>query len=245
MVMPKKHYLKKELDELIKSDIFIFEFIESSSLDGIWYWDIENIENQWMSERFWTILGYDPKQKEHKAIEWQKLVHEDDLKQALDNLNKHLEDASSPYDQIIRYRHADGSIAWIRCRGLAIRDENGKPIRMVGTHNDLTMVMDSLKKVEKYYGLSRLNEDLTKKYNEEYNNRLEAQKTNRDNERYFNIINRFVISLNLDLQGNILSVSDAFCKVSGYSKEEVIGKPYISLLYPNTEEEFFREIKIS
>ncbi len=37
---------------------------------------------------------------------------------------------------MVRYRHADGSTVWVRCRGLAIRDESGRPIRMLGAHDD-------------------------------------------------------------------------------------------------------------
>ncbi|RXJ68885.1 hypothetical protein CRV08_05455 [Halarcobacter ebronensis] len=243
MQISETHYLKEELDKLIKSDIFIFEFIESSSLDGIWYWDLENPENQWMSERFWKILGFDPKDKEHKSIEWQKLVHEEDLKLALDNFHKHLEDSSYPYDQILRYKHANGSVVWIRCRGLAIRDENGKPIRMIGAHNDMTMVMDSLKKLESYNGLDKLNQDLTQKYKQEQTQRIEVQKINRTIERHINLIDKFIISATLDLDGVIASVSNAFCKVSGYTKKELLGKSYSKFLYPDIQDEFIKKIK--
>lgn len=57
------NYLKKELYELFVNDVNIFEFIQSGSLDGIWYWDLENIENEWMSPKFWETLGYEPKEK--------------------------------------------------------------------------------------------------------------------------------------------------------------------------------------
>ena len=57
------NYLEKELYELIRTDNSIFTFLQSGSLDGIWYWDLENPENEWMSERFWTTLGYDPKKE--------------------------------------------------------------------------------------------------------------------------------------------------------------------------------------
>lgn len=36
-----ENYLKNELYNLIKEDSSIFEFIQSGSLDGIWYWDLE------------------------------------------------------------------------------------------------------------------------------------------------------------------------------------------------------------
>jgi len=52
--------------------------------------ELENPENEWMSQRFWTILGYDPKEKKHLASEWQDLIHPDDLQDAIGNLKKTL-----------------------------------------------------------------------------------------------------------------------------------------------------------
>ena len=135
---PDEYYLKKELYEQFQKDSSLFEFLQLGSLDGIWYWDLENPEREWMSPRFWTLLGYDPEDKKHLASEWQDIINQDDLKIALDNFVKHCEDATHPYDQIVRYRHKDGSTVWVRCRGIAIRDQTGKPIRMLGAHTDLT-----------------------------------------------------------------------------------------------------------
>lgn len=133
-------YLKHELDELIKRDSSIFDFLRLGSLDGIWYWDLENPANEWMSPRFWTVLGFDPAEKKHLASEWQDLIHPDDLQVALDNFTEHCDDPNHPYDQVVRYRHRDGSTIWVRCRGIAIRDKTGKPIRMLGAHTDLTQL---------------------------------------------------------------------------------------------------------
>jgi PAS domain S-box-containing protein len=94
-----------------------------------------------MSPRFWELFGYDPATKQHLSSEWQEMIHPDDLQVALDNFRKHCADPAHPYDQIVRYTHRDGSTVWVRCRGIAIRDRNGKPIRMLGAHNDLTQVM--------------------------------------------------------------------------------------------------------
>ena len=132
------YYLKKELYNLVASDSSIFDFIQQGALDGLWYWDLEQPENEWMSPRFWTILGYDPDTKQHMPDEWQDLIFKADLETAIDNFNKHCKDPDHPYDQVVRYRHQDGSVVWIRCRGIVIRDEKGKPIRMLGAHTDLT-----------------------------------------------------------------------------------------------------------
>ncbi|MFC4701152.1 ATP-binding protein [Glaciecola siphonariae] len=132
------HRLEKELYELVEKDEQIFKFIEQSSLDGMWYWDLENPEHEWMSERFWTTLGYDPKEMKHLASEWQDIINQEDLNLAFDNFTKHCENPEHPYDQIVRYTHKQGHTVWIRCRGLAIRDHEGKAVRMLGAHTDLT-----------------------------------------------------------------------------------------------------------
>ncbi len=136
--MSSENYLKKELYDLIKTDSKIFDFVQNSCLDGVWYWDLEQPENEWMNEKFWTTLGYDPEKMPHKSEAWQSIINQDDLNLALDNFNKHCEDPNHPYDQTVRYTHKNGSTVWIRCRGLAIRDDNNKPIRMLGAHHDVT-----------------------------------------------------------------------------------------------------------
>ena len=132
------HYLKRELDALLRDDPTIFEFIESASLDGMWYWDLERPEEEWMSRRFWETLGYDPDEMPHKAAAWMDIIDAEDLELAKQNVGKHLADPSHAYDQTVRYRHKHGHTVTIRCRGLAIRDADGKPLRMLGAHNDLT-----------------------------------------------------------------------------------------------------------
>ena len=153
------NYLKKELYDLINNDPSIFEFIQSGSLDGIWYWDLENPEMEWMSPKFWQTLGYDPKAMKHLSSEWQGIIFKEDLEMANLNFQKHCDDPNHPYDQIVRYKHKNGSTIWIRCRGLATRDENGVPIRMLGAHTDIT----ELKVAENE--ISRLKEEYEKVFN--------------------------------------------------------------------------------
>jgi len=131
-------YLKKELYELIRTDERIFDFIQDSALDGLWYWDLEQPEHEWMNARFWTVLGYKPDEMPHKSTAWQNIINQDDLKVATENFTKHCENPNHPYDQVVRYTHKNGSTVWIRCRGLAIRDKNGNPVRMLGAHQDIS-----------------------------------------------------------------------------------------------------------
>lgn len=147
--MPKSatremHYLERELHELLRKDWSVLDFLDAASLDGLWYWNVEKPDEEWLSPKFWRVLGYDPATKKHRSSEWQGLIFPEDRKLALANFKAHCENPDHPYDQLVRYRHANGSTVWVRCRGLAIRNAEGKAIRMLGAHNEVT----SLKRAE-------------------------------------------------------------------------------------------------
>ena len=137
------HYLKSELYRRLQTDPSLFDFLQDGSLDGIWYWDLERPENEWLSPRFWEVLGFDPRTKRHLASEWQDLIHPDDLRAALEAYERHRSDPRQPYDLHVRYRHRTGSTVWVRCRGLAIRNEDGEPVRMLGAHQDVTALKNA------------------------------------------------------------------------------------------------------
>jgi PAS domain S-box-containing protein len=151
--MKEKHYLKQELYELVKTDNTIFDFIQESCLDGIWYWDLEKPEEEWMSPKFWSVLGYDYKDMPNSPSAWKNIINSGDMILAMELFTKHCENPEIPYDQNIRYTHKNGSIIWIRCRGLAIRNKDGKPIRMLGSHQDITEYKKNEQKLNKNVAL--------------------------------------------------------------------------------------------
>ena len=159
--MGQTNYLQAEFYQQLQNNDELIEFIEQGSLDGLWYWDLEQPENEWMSPRFWQVLGIDPSTKKHLSSEWQDLIHPDDLKTALHNFEKHCSDSTFPYDQYVRYKHIDGSWVWVRCRGMAIRNKEGKPIRMLGAHTDVTELVDARRQLELAKQLQVTNDDLT------------------------------------------------------------------------------------
>lgn len=139
-----EHYLKGELYDLVRSSDVIFDFLQAGSLDGIWYWDLESPDNEWMSPRFWEVLGYNPEAMPHTPDAWQDLINQDDLRVALHNFEQHCKDPQHPYSQYVRYTHSQGHTIVVHCRGIVIRDGNGKPVRMLGAHVDVTPLMEAL-----------------------------------------------------------------------------------------------------
>lgn len=133
-----QHYLKEELDELVRTDPAIFEFIQEAALDGLWYWDAEHPDHEWLSPGFKRFFGYADHEMENSPAWWQTNIDPDDLEVVMENYRRHCEDPTHPYDQVVRYRHRDGTPRWVRCRGVAIRDDQGRPIRLLGAHTDVT-----------------------------------------------------------------------------------------------------------
>ena len=88
----EEHYFKMEIYELVRRDPAIFEFLQSGSLDGIWSWDIERQDQEWMSPRFKELFGYRDDEIPNTAAWWQANIFPEDLAVVLDNFTKHLTD---------------------------------------------------------------------------------------------------------------------------------------------------------
>ena len=211
-----ENYLKKELYILLQKDTKFFDFIVDGSLDGLWYWDLENPEQEYMSPSFWTVLGYDPSKKPHLASAWQDIVNQGDLELALVNFNKHLKNPNQPYDQEVRYRHADGSTVWIRCRGIAIRNEQGEPIRMLGAHQNITALKENELQLQQEKKALKLNEERYKLVSKISTDYSYAHKIKENGD----------IELEWDF--------GAFEEITGYNPKEVISlNQIISKIHPN------------
>ena len=139
-VVQVERQLREQNEELEKQRNALRNLQESIN-DGYWDWHLQE-DYEYMSPRLWQMLGYDPEEKTHHPSEWQKIIHPDDLGVSQDNFQEHVATRGEhPYDQDVRYRHKDGHWMNVRCRGRVVEwDDAGQPVRMVGTHTDITKV---------------------------------------------------------------------------------------------------------
>jgi PAS domain S-box-containing protein len=114
-----------------------FALVMQGTNDGIWDWDLKT-DDVYYSPRWKAMLGYEDHELANRFETWRNLLHPDDVEPALTQLQDYLEGRSPVYQIEIRLRHKDGSYRWISARGGALRDAQGKPYRMAGSHTDIT-----------------------------------------------------------------------------------------------------------
>ncbi len=106
---------------------------------GLWDWHIQTGKTIF-NERWANIIGYKLTELEPVSIQtWIDLCHPDDLIKSEKLLNDHFDGKTEYYDFEARMKHKDGHWVWVEDRGEIVeRDINGNPIRMIGTHIDIT-----------------------------------------------------------------------------------------------------------
>uniref|UniRef100_B8HRH4 histidine kinase n=1 Tax=Cyanothece sp. (strain PCC 7425 / ATCC 29141) TaxID=395961 RepID=B8HRH4_CYAP4 len=107
------------------------------SNDGIWDWNVQTNE-VFFSARWKTMLGYEEDEISHHLEEWAKRVHPDDLAWVMQAIQDHFAQKTPFYVAEHRVQCKDGGYKWILDRGQAIWDQDGKVLRMVGSHTDVT-----------------------------------------------------------------------------------------------------------
>jgi PAS domain S-box-containing protein len=85
------------------------------------------------------MIGYEPWEFDNTPDVWAKRVHPDDRQKYMDDIKAYINGETNTYSNQHRVLCKDGTYKWIWDRGKVIEyDENGKPIRIIGTHADIT-----------------------------------------------------------------------------------------------------------
>ena len=199
--------LLKEQERKLKESEERLDLAMMVKNEGIWDWNLASNETVF-DDRFYTMAGYTPNEFPQNFITWRERVHPDDLPNADAGLKACLSGESERYDTEFRFRHKDGSWIWIRGQGKVVEwDENGTPLRMVGTHTDIT----DRKKVEASLWQSE----------EKYRYLVEN-------------LNDIIYTLND--KAIITYISPGIESVGGYKPDELIGKHFIDFVHPADKE---------
>ena len=109
-----------------------------SAGDGVWDWHVQTGVEIY-STRFKEMYGYADHELTGRTEQFDERTHPDDRAKRDQVRQAHLDGRTSTYVDEHRVRCKDGSWKWILSRGMVIRrDAHGRPLRMIGTHTDIT-----------------------------------------------------------------------------------------------------------
>ena len=115
-----------------------FSLAMRSTNDGLWDWNLETDETYY-SPSWKAMLGYQENELENTLNTWVSLVHPDDKAIALQKTQDYIAGRANSFEVEFRMRHKDGHDIFVLSRGFLVKREvDAKPIRMVGTHVDIT-----------------------------------------------------------------------------------------------------------
>lgn len=115
-----------------------WKFALEGSDAGVWDRNLQTGEVVY-SRRYREIYGYGEDQLIDHWETWEDRVHPDDLPLVTADREAYLTGKTETYSNERRMRCQDGSWKWILSRGMVVsRDAQGRPVRMIGTHTDIS-----------------------------------------------------------------------------------------------------------
>jgi len=147
--------------EALKKSEERFHLTMTAVNEGLWDWNIAK-GKVYFSPQYYRMIGYEPNEFTAQYSSWEENIHPDDRKDTIHALNDAIAHKENGFHIRFRFRCKDGSYIWILGRGQVIeRDLEGNPIRIVGTHTDITkQVAAEQKLIEKHEELLKSYEQL-------------------------------------------------------------------------------------
>lgn len=129
------HDRKRMEAELTESEERYFLAVRGAGV-GLWDWNIETDELYW-SDKCKRLIGVTYKEFVPNFSFFEERLHPEDRERVLQAVKNHT-DNETRYDVQYRLRHKNGEYIWMRARGQAIWDDDGKASRMAGSVADIT-----------------------------------------------------------------------------------------------------------
>ncbi|MFV8367638.1 PAS domain-containing protein [Flavobacterium sp. XS1P27] len=128
----------KEQEIKLKISEERFKFALEASTAGVWDWDLTT-NKVFYSSQSMKILEQESLDIFDKPERWDEIVHPDDLEKYYSEIQDHFDNKIPFYENYHRVLTSSGNYKWILDRGKVIeRDEDGKPLRVIGTHTDIS-----------------------------------------------------------------------------------------------------------
>ncbi len=130
--------MRIDITRLKEQEQRLTEIIAGTNV-GTWEYDMVTGVMTY-NERWAEIIGYNLAEIMPTTIDfWRQTTHPQDHARARAKLEAHFRGETEFYEAEVRLRHKEGHWVWVLDRGrVSARDPDGKPLRMSGTHLDIT-----------------------------------------------------------------------------------------------------------
>ncbi|MCL6257503.1 ATP-binding protein [Aquiflexum sp. TKW24L] len=125
-----------------------FEYATMATSDAIWDWDL--VSNKvYRSDNFEKMFGYTKAEFNDQSDFWNLHIHPEDLNKTRDELDKTIQSKQEYWEQEFRFLKKEGNYAYVVDKGIIIRNNRGKAIRLIGATHDISKIKATELAIEK------------------------------------------------------------------------------------------------
>ncbi len=125
--------------EAVKSSNQSYDLVALATNDAIWDWDIATNTVNRTGKGMKVLFGYDPAEAAAEKDFWSNRIHPDDLAGVLKKQLEVMENPDEVYwEDEYRFLRKNGNYAYVFDKGYIIRNDEGKPVRIIGATRDIT-----------------------------------------------------------------------------------------------------------
>ncbi|WP_247235630.1 PAS domain S-box protein [Telluribacter sp. SYSU D00476] len=139
---------RKLAEEQIRIAKERYDLVAKATHDAIWEWDPMDGKIHW-GDGYKTLFGYDIAEKIYDTDSWLAHIHPDDSKAVMESIHQSIRSSqATQWRNVYRLVRAEGSYATVLDRGFLIRGNDGTPIRMIGSIQDISLQKEAEKERE-------------------------------------------------------------------------------------------------
>ncbi len=179
-----------------------FELAMRGANDGIFDWDLRD-NRIYYTPRWKSMLGYGEDELENDFSVWERLIYSEDREKSWAMLKDYIGGRRDDFNMEFRMRHKDGHWVDILSRAYLTRDDKGEPIRVVGTHLDISRRKQAERSLRR--------------------ERDRAQ-------HYLDVVGAMIIAL--DAQGRVSMINRWGCDILGLPEARIVGRCWFDDFLP-------------
>ncbi len=128
---------RKKVEQSLQLNQERYALAVGAGKTGVWDWTV-NSPAIYLDPNLKKLLGYDEVELPNQLSTWMSLVHPHDVKPLQKNLKEYLRQRLPQFEVEYRLLNKTGQFRWMIMRGTVVRDNSGRPSRLIGTNTDIT-----------------------------------------------------------------------------------------------------------